>query len=80
MNLINDVVQFVKHFWSVASGVLKEYGFHNLLVLLIALYFYFLVGGGLSNHIASILLGVFIGLNVVAFNAVYKKLRDKNGW
>jgi len=80
MKLVNDVVQFLKHFWTIVKGWLAEYGFHNLILLAIAFYFYFLASGGLSNAIGHGLIGAFIALNLTAFNAVFKRLRDKNGW
>jgi hypothetical protein len=82
--VINDIVLFIKKFWSIIGGwimaVIFKYKFKNALMLAIALVFFFGFHGKFWAHLGFMTLYIWIGINIEQILSVYRELKEKNDW
>jgi hypothetical protein len=82
--VINDIVTFIKRFWTIIWGwavsVVLRYKFKNLLMLAIALWFFFGMQGSFWTHLGFMTLYIWIGINIEQILSVYRELKEKNDW
>ena len=82
--VIKDVVAFFKHIGTIVvtyvTHLFAKYKFKNGVMLAISLWFFFGMHGGLWTHLGFATLYIWIGINIEQILAIYRELKEKNGW
>lgn len=84
MEVINNVVLFVKKFWSIVAhwvmSIILKHKLKNSLMLAIALVFFFGLHGKFWAHLGFATIYIWIGINIEQLLAAFEELKKKNNW
>ena len=82
--IITDIITFLKKFWTIIGTWIVEmivkYKFKNSVMLLVALFLWFGLKGGVYTFFGWAVFHAWIGMNIEAIIVVYKELKEKNDW
>lgn len=82
--VITDIIIFLKKFWTILwvwiQTVIEKYKFKNALMLLIAFYLRYIMGGEFGRYWGVAVFFVWIGINIESLIVVFKDLKDRNDW